>query len=244
MNDEEIKRLNEFQRLIDYRFKDLNLLKQALTTPHLGNELNVPHYDIIETLGDAVIKTIFISKKIRDGVNEPGEITKTKQMLENDDTLSLIARKYFHLEKYVFKSEKQEIEGTNILADVLEAICGAIYIDSNKMKLVETKIVDIFYDDWNSIIKNSPVLNKNKLLEFLQDIYRFTPSIKSEFEKFGLEHDPKWIAKNPKIYDQNKELISLELPLNLKSKPFRSKKDAEQDLFLKILRHLKKKSKL
>ena len=233
------EKLIEFQKLINYRFKDEDLLRQALTTPKLGNELGIPHYEVLETLGDAVIKLIFSLKIYNKGADDPGELTKMKQCLESNRTFSMIAHK-IRLEKYILASKKQKIIGTKTLADSLEAICGALYLDSNSdLKIVEEKIIDKFFQDWDSIIKESTIFNKNKLLEYLQSIYKLTPVIKCDFKNLGSDHEPKWVAMNPKVFNQNKQLI-IELPHELKSKSYKSQNQAEQELYLKILKYLKK----
>ncbi len=241
MSGKEIKKKNlkELQEIINYNFKNEKLLKAALTTPQLGKEKNIPDYEILETLGDAIIKLIFILKKIKEGAKDPGEITKTKQKLENDEILSIIAEKYFNLEKFVIKSQKQKIQGTRILADVFEAINGALYLDSENVSLIEKKIINKFYDDWDIIVKDSTVFNKNKLLEYIQKKYRTTPTIIPEFTNYGSDHQPKWIAKSPKILDHENRIL-IPLQANLKSKESKSKKEAEKDLYIKILNYLKK----
>ena len=231
------EKLIKFQKLINYNFKNIDLLKQALTTPKLGNELGIPHYEVLETLGDALIKLIFSLKLYRHGESDPGELTKMKQCLESNKTFSMIANK-MGLQKYIFASKKQKIFGTKTLADSLEAICGAIYLDSD-LNTVEEKVIDKFFQDWDSIIRESSIFNKNKLLEYLQGIYKFTPIINCDFKNFGSDHEPKWVAMSPKIYNQKKRLI-IELPTELKSKSYKSQNQAEQELYLKILKYLKK----
>jgi len=231
--------LKELQEFLEYKFKNEDLLRNALTTPQLGKELDILDYNTLELIGDAVLKLIFISKKIKEGLIDPGEITVIKQCLENDETLSKISNDYFNLKKFVLKSEKQIIEGTRILADVFEAICGAIFLDSDSIKLVEEKLINRFYDDWDVIINETSILNKSKLLEYIQKRYRITPVIKTEFLNKGLDHAPKWIAKNPKILDRNNKIL-IPLKKDLKSEECKSKKEAEQDLYLKILNYLKK----
>lgn len=234
--------LKELQEFLEYKFKNEDLLRNALTTPQLGKQLDLLDYNALELLGDAVIKLIFISKKIKEGLIDPGEITIIKQCLENDETLSKISNDYFNLKKFVLKSEKQVIEGTRILADVLEAICGAIFLDSDSnLKLVEEKVINRFYDDWDDwdvIINETSILNKNKLLEYIQKRHRITPVIKTEFLNKGSDHAPKWIAKNPKILDHNNKIL-IPLQKDIKSEECKSKKEAEQDLYLKILNYLK-----
>jgi len=237
MFEREKDKLVQFQKLLKYDFKNEDLLRQALTTPKMGNESGRSHYDILETLGDPVLKLILSLKLYNEKEISPKILTRKKQKIENDNTLSVIADKFFDLEKFIFKARDQNINGTNILADILEALCGALYIDSEfDILLVENKIVDIFYDDCETLVKNSTIFQKSKLLEYLQKKYRQIPNVIIKHEKSGPDHDLMWIAKNPQIPNLN-----VKLPLDLKSKACRSKKEAEQDLYLKILNHLKQK---
>jgi ribonuclease-3 len=233
------EKLTKFQDFINYRFKNPYLLLQALTTPQYGNQHNLPHYEILESLGDAVIKLIFSLKLYNEGLDDPGDFTKTKQRLEDNQTLLKVANE-MELWNYVLLSNKQKLEGTAILADVFEAICGAIYLDSdNDLKEVEQKILNKYFSDWDSMIEQSPHLYKNQLLEYLQDIYKITPKLMFEYESFGPLNNTRWIVRNPKIFDQNQNEI-LELPSTIRSKKFKRKKDAEKDLSLKILKYLQK----
>ncbi len=236
--------LEQLQIFLNYHFRDKNLLSQALTTPQLAHQKGLKDYEILETIGDAVIKLIFLLKKYKSGVRKPGKITKIKQQLENDDTLKKIAQKYFHLDKFILKADAQEIKGTKILADILEALCGAMYLDSNEnIKIVEEKVINKFYDQWDDLVEGSAILNKNKLLEFLQSKLRFTPTIKTEFKSFGPDNQPFWIAKNPKIYDNNNRKLKniTKFVKDLSSEKAKTKREAEQILFLKILKILKQK---
>jgi len=233
-------KLNRFQALISYQFKKPKILLQALTTPRYGNENKLPHYEILETLGDAVVKLIISLKLYNKGEDDPGNLTKTKQRLEDNRTFLKIANE-MELWRYIFASSKQKIEGTSILAEVFEAICGAIYIDSgNNLKIVEQTMIDEHFYDWDSMIKDSPHLYKNQLLEYLQNIYKITPELKFEYEKLGPDNDSRWVVKNPKILDQNQKKM-IELPTTLRSEEFRRMKDAEKDLSLKILNYLQEK---
>ena len=231
------EKLNQFQDFICYQFINPNLLFQALTTPQFGNQNNLPHYEILESLGDAVIKLIFSLKLYNEGEDDPGNFTKTKQRLEDNQTLIKVANE-MELWRYIFSSNKQKLEGTSILAEVFEAICGAIYLDSDyDLKMVEQKILDRYFYDWDSMIEQSSHLFKNQLLEYLQERYRIIPSFIFEYEKLGPDNDSRWIIKNPIIIDQNQRLM-VKIPSTLRSGEFRRKKDAEKDICLKILKYL------
>jgi len=232
--------LDKFQDFINYRFNKPEILLQALTTSQFANEKKLPSYQILETLGDAVIKLIFSFKLYIEGEVDPGNLTKTKLRLEDNRTFQKIALG-MELWKYIFSSKKQRVKDSMILADVFEAICGAIFIDSgNNLQVVEKIIIDRFVTDWESLIKESPHLYKNQLLEYLQDKFKVTPTIKFDYEKLGPDDDARWIAKNPEIVDNDqKELIKV--PKNLKSDIFKTHKDAEKDISLKILKYLERK---
>jgi len=241
MFDVEKEKLRKFQDSINYEFKNEKLLVQALTTPSFANETGVDSYDYLETLGDAVIKIIFILKLYRKGIKNSGEITNIKASLESDDALKKVAQK-INIEDYIFKTENQKIKDTRIPADVFEAICGAIFLDSDyNLKLVEQKVIDPFYDNITAIMQNSFISSKNVLLEFLQERFKTSIVIKLEYSKSGLEHDPIWIAKNPKIFEKTKQIELIKLPKKLKSSKFRNKKDAEKDIYAKILKYIEQK---
>ncbi|MHA1318257.1 MAG: ribonuclease III domain-containing protein [Promethearchaeota archaeon] len=229
--------LNQFQDFINYRFNKPEILLQALTTSQFANENKISSYQILETLGDAVIKLIISLKLYSIGEIDPGNLTKAKLRLEDNQTFHKIAMG-MELWKYIFSSKKQRVKDSSILADVFEAICGAIFIDSgNNLQVVERIIIDRFITEWESLMKESPHLYKNQLLEYLQNKFKTTPTIKYDFEKLGPDNDARWIAKNPVIVDINqKELIKV--PNNLKSKRFKTKIEAEKNISLKILKYL------
>ncbi len=229
--------LNQFQDFINYRFNKPEILLQALTTSQFANEKRISSYQILETLGDAVIKLIISLRLYSIGEIDPGNLTKAKLRLEDNQTFHKIAMG-MELWKYIFSSKKQRVKDSSILADVFEAICGAIFIDSgNNLQVVERIIIDRFITDWESLMKESPHLYKNQLLEYLQNKFKTTPTIKLEFKEIDPKGDRRWIAKNPVIVDINqKELIKV--PNNLKSKRFKTKLEAEKNISLKILKYL------
>ena len=230
----------QFQDFIHYRFNEPEMLLQALTTTQFANEKKILHYQILETLGDAVIKLILSLKLYNKGEVDPGELTKTKQHLEDNQTFQKIAME-MELYKYIFSSKKQKVRDTSILADVFEAICGAIFLDSgNNLQVVEKIIIDRFFTNWESLIKESPHLYKNQLLEYLQNKFKITPTIKFDYEKLGPDNDTLWIAKNPKILGINQEEL-IKVPNYLKSGKFKKIKDAEKNISLKILKYLQGK---
>ena len=236
-------KLRKFQEFLDYKFKNEELLEQALTTPQMANIIGKPSYEFLEILGDSVIKVIFILKLYQKGINTPSEITKIKATLESDKNLKRVAN-LMNLHEFILKTENQPIKGTRILADVFEALCGAIFLDSEyNLSIVEHKIIDPFITDLNINTQNSIISSKNELLEFLQEKFKTSIIIELEYQKSGEDHELIWIAKNPRILEKTKQIELIEITKKLKSGEFRNKKDAEKDIFAKILEYLKTKNK-
>ena len=63
----------------------------------------------------------------------------------------IIADNEFNLSKYIFSVKGEDLKNSKIMADVFEAIAGAIYFDSNRnYKLIQKKIVDKFYEKYKT----------------------------------------------------------------------------------------------
>ena len=163
-------KLRDFQEFIDYKFQNEALLAQALTTPQLGNELGTANYEFFETLGDAVIKVIFILKLYRKGITDPGKITKIKASLESDKTLKKVAN-IMNLQEYIFKTDTQRIKGTRILAD---------------MKITKTlRRIFQFLKENAWIITLIPVVTSFYIPQISQYVYAIDQSI---FRSYGYQN--------------------------------------------------------
>ena len=162
----EIKKVRKFQELIGYKFQNEELLIQSLTTPRFANESEkeLDSYEFLEILGDAVIKIIFILKLYENGIKDPGDITKIKANLESDTALKEIANK-LKLDMFIFNAKKEVVKDTRILADVFEAICGALFLDSDyDINLVKIKMINPFYENLDFILNSTFFPTKNDLL--------------------------------------------------------------------------------
>jgi len=123
----------DLERRLGYAFKDKTLLTQALTHKSAGS----PHNERLEFLGDAVLNVIIADllysqhTKAREGV-----LTRARSHLVKQITLSEIAQ-IFRLGAYLHLGIGEQRSGgfrrDSILADALEAIIGAVYVDSDFM---------------------------------------------------------------------------------------------------------------
>lgn len=114
---------------LGYRFKDKALLRRALTHRSRG----APNNERLEFLGDGVLNFVIASLLYeRFGQANEGELSRARASLVKEDTLLKIALD-IDLGKHVLLGEGELKSGgvkrPSILADTLEALFGAIYLD-------------------------------------------------------------------------------------------------------------------
>ncbi|MFI3177548.1 MAG: ribonuclease III [Eubacteriales bacterium] len=138
MNMNEADKLQQLQQTIEYQFKNIDLLKQALTHSSYANEKRirqVKDYERIEFLGDAVLELVSSEYLyLESDAYLEGEMTKLRSTYVCEPALAFCARE-LHIGQYIYlgKGEQQTggRERDSILSDCMEAIIGAIFLDSN-----------------------------------------------------------------------------------------------------------------
>lgn len=125
-----VKPLKELQQKIGYTFKDENLLRVALTHSSTGSTFN---YERLEFLGDRVLGLIIASLLFEKFPDEKeGDLAKRLSALVQGRTLAKLAVR-ISLGEFIFFSEAEAAAGgaenDHILADVFEAVIGAMYLD-------------------------------------------------------------------------------------------------------------------
>ncbi len=137
--------LEILEKNIGYTFKNKELLKQALRHTSYANERNIESNEKLEFLGDSILE--FLSSKYiyRNYTNlREGEMTKVRATVVCEKSLYKVAKLHnFSDFLYLGKSE-QKTEGRErpaILADSVEAVIAAIYIDGG-LEEAEKFIVD------------------------------------------------------------------------------------------------------
>ena len=128
--------LREFQARIGYQFKNINLLRQALTHSSYANEKHMRKLsdnERLEFLGDAVLELVS-SEFLYDNYSDvpEGELTKLRASIVCEPTLALCTEA-MELGRYVLLGRGEERTGgrkrKSLLSDALEAVIGAIYLD-------------------------------------------------------------------------------------------------------------------
>lgn len=131
------KHFKELEDIIGYSFNDKGLLKLAMTHSSYANEHNngkLENNERLEFLGDAVLEltvSAFLYNEYKN-VNE-GELTKTRASMVCEPTLFLCAQD-INLSEFILLGKGEEATGgrkrPSIVSDAMEALIGAIYLDS------------------------------------------------------------------------------------------------------------------
>lgn len=134
-------------------FKNNNLLEQALTHRSWVNEnpQNLGTNERLEFLGDAILEFI-VSKEIYNKFpkEEEGYLTALRANLVNTRNLAEVAKKLNIGE--IIKLSKGEIDGggrtnSSLLADTIEAIIGALFLDqgisASEKFITENILIDV-----------------------------------------------------------------------------------------------------
>jgi len=118
------------EKTLQYRFQDASLLQQALTHRSASNRNN----ERLEFLGDAVLDFVVseVVYQARPEASE-GDLSKLRASLVKDESLAELALQLGLGEHLILGSGERKSGGQrrgSILADALEAIFGAVFLDS------------------------------------------------------------------------------------------------------------------
>lgn len=127
-------KLENFENEIEYKFKNIELLKTAFTHTSYANERKISSNEKLEFLGDAILEFVVSDylyanyKKLKEG-----EMTKVRATVVCEESLHQVALKY-HFDDLLYLGKGEKISGGNhkkaILADSVEAVIAAIFLDS------------------------------------------------------------------------------------------------------------------
>ena len=214
----------ELEKILNYNFKNPDLLKQSLVHKSFDNLNN---NEKLEFLGDRVLGLI-ISKKLIEIYPEEREgiIDKKFANLVNKKTCSNIANK-LDIKKFMFlgpSHKSLQRSADKIMGDCLEAIIGAIYLDGG-IKSAETFVLNF----WKQYLENSilPLIDaKTQLQEYSLKKFKELPKY-TFYKKTGPQHKPMF--KTDVQIPNSKKVIGTGT----------SKKNAQQNAANKLLHSLK-----
>ena len=190
--------LAKLEKKIGYFFKDKELLKKALTHRSYANENNIESNEKLEFLGDSILEFISSKYLFENYKNlKEGEMTKVRAAVVCEESLYKIAYKHnFSDFLYLGKSELKNscIARKAILADSVEAIIAAMYLDSD-IETAEKFIIENLKEPIEFASKNVGMKDyKTVLQEKLQEHGDVDIEYKLERED-GPDHDKVFTIK-------------------------------------------------
>ena len=172
---------------IDYTFRDPELLEVALTHRSHSSRNN----ERLEFLGDAILNMVVASRlyQLRPDESE-GDLSRLRSRVVRGDTLARLANG-LKLSDHMIMGEGELKTGgfrkSSILADTLEAIFGAIFLDGG-FEVCE-RVIRSVCDDVIDALPDAEELKdpKTRLQEWMQARSRPLPEYQLEREE-GAEH--------------------------------------------------------
>lgn len=191
--------LSSLEKKIKIEFNNKDLLKQSLVHRSYLNEnleFNLEDNERLEFLGDAVLEMVVTEYLYNNYPNPEGELTNWRASLVNSKMLTKVANQLeLNNDLLLSKGESKDTGRARqyILANAVEALIGAIYLDKGYEE--SSKFIK------REIIKELPEIIKNKLYhdpkslfqEKAQDKTGITPSYKV-IKEWGPDHDKNFIV--------------------------------------------------
>jgi ribonuclease-3 len=183
---------------LSLRFNNPDLLNEAFTHKSFVNEVEDPSVrsnERLEFLGDAVLELVITKHIFQDYPDsEEGELTAMRSALVRGKNLSTVARnlelgQYLILSKGEFNSKGQN-KGY-ILANLVEAVIGAIYLDQGMPKAAEFILKNIYAMLPDILAQEAHIDSKTKFQELSQEKLSQTPEYKL-IKEFGPDHSKKF----------------------------------------------------
>ena len=163
-----IDKLKRLEKKLGYLFIDGDLLKRAITHRSAGSR----HNERLEFLGDSILSLVIAEALYHQfpDVSE-GDMSRMRATLVREKTLAELARE-FDLGEYLILGPGELKSGgfrrESILADALEALIGAIYLDAG-MDVARERVLAWLEGELQSLtLVDTNKDPKTRLQEFLQ----------------------------------------------------------------------------
>lgn len=234
LDPEREKELQELESKLSVSFLNRALLNQSLTHSSYGYENNCPDNERLEFLGDAVLKLAVSGYLYNKFPSHPeGDLTKIRAAVISDDTLGKVAAR-LEMGNYLLLSVNEKKNGgqkrKSNLANALEAIIGAVYLDAGIGKARDL-IIEFLREEIEIVSRVGYIRDyKSALQEY------------SQKNKWDLPHYRTLKETGPK----HRRVFWIEVKLRAKRYGIgrgRNKKEAEQRAACMALRKVKAEEK-
>src|SRR3989339_353194 len=205
------KDLTQLEKCLDVKFTNTNLLRQAVVHRSFINEhrdFPLDHNERLEFLGDAVLELIVTEHLFNSYPNPEGELTNWRASLVNAQMLALVAEQ-LGIEQFLYLSRGEEKDTNSkarqsILANCVEAIIGAIYLDKD-YDTTATFIHKNIISKLPHILRYKLYLDaKSRFQEAAQELMGVTPTYRV-LKESGPDHDKEFIVG---VFLQNEQVAA------------------------------------
>ena len=189
-----------FQDQVGLDFINLDLLNLAFCHRSYVNESTeeIDNNEKLEFLGDSVLGLItseYLYLHLKDKAE--GDMARIKSFVVSEATLSKIA-KAIRVDNFILIGKGEEYSGGRtkkaILADCMEALIGAYYLDSG-FKPVQDFVLSYLVPEIMNVLENKHEQDYKTLLqEFVQKTYKTCPRYKL-VKKTGPDHDKTFLVE-------------------------------------------------
>lgn len=181
ISSERAKALSEFSKNISIKFSDINLLELAFTHRSCsqdGSSQNRKNNERLEFLGDSVLGMACAAFLYEHLDTPEGDLAKIKSTVVSEQTLAPIALR-IGIDKMLLLGKGEEMSGGRkkkaILADAVEAVIGAYYLDSG-YKAAEKLVLSFIIPEIEKVLENKGTKDyKSMLQEAHQKKYKSCP---------------------------------------------------------------------
>lgn len=200
ISSERKRELSLFQKQADIKFKNLELLNLAFCHRSFANEstTDVDNNERLEFLGDSVLGLIvadWLFVHLPD--SDEGDFSRIKSFVVSEESLASIAKK-LRVDNFILIGKGEEFSGGRnkkaLLADCMEAIFGAYFLDSG-FKAATELIQRLLVPEIKVVLANKHRKDYKTLLqEYVQKMYKTYPRYEVA-KKTGPEHDNTFWVK-------------------------------------------------
>jgi len=235
-SDETKARYAALEARLGHTFRDAALCETAMTHTSWVNEAGQPERsdnERLEFLGDAVLDLVVSDVLMRRFPDRrEGDLSRARAALVSETALAQVALA-IDLGRYILLGKGEERTGgrarPSILANTLEALMGAIYVDAG-FDVVAVVAARLFEDRVEDVDRHARSDYKSRLQERAQALWQTSPVYEVVAEE-GPDHDKRF-----------------EVALSLAGRPYgravgRSKKEAEQGAAAAALEAIEREAK-
>lgn len=190
--------LENLEKNIGYKFKNIGLLKNALTHTSYAYEHDVPSNEKLEFLGDSILEFISSDYMYNKYIHlKEGEMTKVRATVVCEKSLYKIAILH-NFSDFLYLGKSEIMTGGNkrpaILADSVEAVIAAMYIDGG-LEVAKKFIIENLKNEIEIATKH---VGEKDYKTVLQEELQKNGDVKIEYKiikESGPDHDKTFEAE-------------------------------------------------